>query len=113
MANGNDIYEFVTAWEVFETVDERGSRGGSAGVFSRQSEADMVAAGKGWYGGKGNVAEVVLLRVLSTGEHFKLMARAPVDLDGRLQAERDGLRTKALEKLTPEERQALGLSEAK
>jgi hypothetical protein len=108
MANPQS-YELLSAFEVFETTDERGSLGGSVGVFRSQSMAESAAEGKGWYGGRGRVKPVALLWVHETGECFKLADPVPVDLDGCFEAERARLRAEALKKLTNAERSALGL----
>lgn len=93
---------------VSETVDEMGSVGKSIGYFTDVRTAHLMAEGRGWYGGKGNVTKVHVIAA-GDGTYFVLADKDAVGIDidpsGDLQTKKDAI----LAKLTASERELLGL----
>lgn len=110
MANNRQhSYSIFEAFEAFHTVDDRGSRGASVGIFSTRAMAEIAAKGKGWYGGNGHVRPVTCLRITETLEVFKLAEEEPLQIDVNAEEETERVRKAALDKLSHEERPVLGL----
>jgi hypothetical protein len=99
----------ITVYAVYETVGY-GRRGKFLGLFDDQYNADIFANGKGWYGGKGDVQKCDA--ILIDGRAFPLANfSGPYGLTlndpEAIKVER--IRREALNKLSTEERVALGL----
>lgn len=115
-----DMVQKITIFEVRQTTDERGTRGKVVGYCDTRPTADERAKGEGWWGGMGAVAEVSALVI--DGKVWALRQPDTVDvlnlaavraLKPIPQSEMDReLRIAALEKLSPEERRALGYPES-
>ncbi|HCX24430.1 MAG TPA: hypothetical protein DHN29_21100 [Cytophagales bacterium] len=107
----------IDVWVVHETIDDRGHLGGLVGVTSSKQDANIIAKDQGWYGGPGNIRKQKAISVgVDNGGSYKervwlLDGKEPIDLDGKLKAKKEEIRKKALEKLDPEERAALGITD--
>jgi hypothetical protein len=97
---------FIRAFEVYETVDEYGRLGRKIGVYTDKSDACSAAEGVGWYGGTGSVQRIDVIKL---GDKFYKIDPSPIDLNNDEKHKQLILKEKALKKLTPEEREALGL----
>ncbi len=98
----------VRMWEVYTTIDEYGRDGEMVGLFSDEVMANAAAKGKGWWGGKGDVRPVFALDC-HNGYYQVLKYRNPVKADTDIVKLREDIKTKALAKLTEEEKALLGL----
>lgn len=97
----------VDGWTVYSTVDEFGRRGSLQGVYSCKVSAEEAAVGIGWYGEKGEVLQVSLMKV--GDEHYQLASPEPIDLDLKKKISDADLREKTIASLAPEQRRVLGL----
>ena len=96
---------FGVAYGAFETTDEYGRLGKCHGWFSAEQSAKRRIKGKGWYGGDGSVVKSDTITV--GGKTYRLEAKTPIKVDDS--DERNAaIRARVLDKLTPEEREALG-----
>lgn len=102
-------FSIIEAFEVFHTVDDRGSCGASVGIFSTRAIAEIAAKDKGWYGGNGHIQSVICLRITQTEDVFKLAEEEPIEIDVNAEEENERVRKAALDKLSREEILALGL----
>lgn len=104
--------EIVAGWAVYETVDDRGMRGGIVAVARTKGIAQQMAKGKGWYGGDGEIeeAQVLCWRKGEVPMYFVVEAGQYVPaLDTDLPKELRKRKEAALAKLTEEDIQILGL----
>jgi hypothetical protein len=106
----NLIYEpkFITIYTAFEEIDQTEGRGGSRklGHFYSKEDAELAADGKGVMGSRGRVvAQSYLTLDGITG--YPVDPKSKVNLQTLTKA--GTVRTRALKKLTVEERKALGL----
>lgn len=69
----------IKAFQVFTTVNERGSKGDSVGIFLDENNANLKAVDKGWYGGKGLVEDAYLIQLGSY--YYQLTSPNPVIVD--------------------------------
>jgi hypothetical protein len=105
---GSTTVTLSKAFVVYETVDDRATRGRLVGVFPIRRDADVYAMGRGWYGGTGKVLPVDVLELggeIFILENVKKVSQIGVDLiadhDHRVEA--------AKAKLTAEELELLGI----
>jgi hypothetical protein len=94
-------------YKVWSTSDEYGRNHELIGYFSTKQGADMAAAGKGWWGGNGNVEEGYATKI--DGDWYELKQIVPIIIDRDLVKHQEALKKKALAKLSPEELAALNL----
>lgn len=94
------------AYAAYEVHDEYGRSKQCIGYYESDVSAKDVAMGRGWYGGPGDTAKAWLLEV--GGSVYVLASKETIKLNQRIAtaAER---RAEILEKLTPEERNILGV----
>jgi hypothetical protein len=100
----------IDIWAAFESDDDRGRNGPFIGVFRTKQAATMAAAGRGFYGGAGNVEQRKAVW-FADDEVYLLDRVAPfalaIGLD--LIKTKQKRREQALAKLTDEEIELLGL----
>lgn len=89
----------ITVWEVYSTGTDGQSWGGSIGFFS--SEALAKAACPSWER-KYRARKAIKV----DGKIYRLASNKPIKLD---QSQKDKDRERALAKLTPKDRKALGI----
>ena len=99
------------AHAVYTTQDEYGRRGALIGVYTTSAAAEKAAERAGWFNGKGQIDDIMVL-ITDTGEIYMMGTKVPM-LDTNLPQERDRRRQAALDKLTPEDRELLGLAKTK
>jgi hypothetical protein len=107
--------KFIPVFEVVETLDERGTRGNVVGYADSRESVDVFAKGKGWYGGMGAIIEATALVI--DGKVYPLRQPGPVELHTleelcppKPKGKVDPMvRRAAIAKLTPEERESLGV----
>lgn len=99
--------QVIPVYTVYSSHDECGARGECLGHFTTRSKANSVSAGQGWYGGNGVVVPGFALRVM--GRYYVLAQKEPVILDSRIETLEE-IKARALRKLSPAERSALGLN---
>lgn len=104
MVTGNVSQGFA----VFETVDERGNRGGLVAVSRDSQKAEKMAAGAGWYGGQGRIVQGTLFDG-PDGLVFIEKAYSIEALDTHLPRLAEQKRQAALAKLTDEDKKVLGI----
>jgi hypothetical protein len=104
----------ITVWTAYTSTNEMSSDGELIGVFLTKGQAEEAAVGRGWWGGMGNVRErkAILCDGRNPDEDVYLLDKEytnliPIGED--LPARRKELKKKALEKLSPEELDVLGL----
>ena len=96
---------FGVAWGAYPTTDDMGRLGKCIGWYSTEESARLRAKGKGWYGGDGSVVKADT--ITAGGKTYRLEAKTPIKVDDS--DERNAaIRARVLDKLTPEEREALG-----
>lgn len=93
-------------YTVYRNNDER-YNGPVTDVCSTKAIAEKIAYGAGWYGG--NTPIIAGWAVEIEGKVYLLTSNVPVDLDGRIAKNKEEIKKKALEKLTDEEIEALGI----
>lgn len=101
-----EVQESKLVYVVETTVDEYGSKGGTAGVYSRRERASDVQSYSGYYGGRGNMRTVPAIRA---GDKWYTIELIAVDLDDEEKNRLEELRESAKNKLTPDEIAALGI----
>ena len=99
--------QFIEVWTVYETVSEWGQQGRRVGVFTRETDAEVSAIGRGYFGGHGAIEQG--LAVSLDGLVYVLKDANPVDLDVDEIKSMEERVAQAKAKLTPEERKLLGL----
>lgn len=102
----------MQVYEVITNSDGTEGRGYpvSLGFFRNHADAVIQAHGKGCMGSNAEIESSSALVVETVeGELFLVGARVCKDIDDLKKATREAVRKRALEKLTPEEREALGL----
>lgn len=102
----------IWVWAVYEVHDEYGRHRNLRTVCRTEAEGKIAANGLGWYGGQGDCDKkaaiidpesgLVYLLVTSTGQEF-------ADVTKRKEELKQIAKEAALAKLTPEERELLGL----
>lgn len=101
---------FLPVWTVWETDDDGRRRHKFVGVFDTPSKANLAAKSKGSWGAPGDVDEALGLFIGPNEDRCFLMT-SPLDYE--LNVDIPGFekkaRAEALAKLTPLERQLLGL----
>lgn len=101
----------TTVHAVYESTDDRGSRGACIGYFSDPTNAMSASAGKGYFGGNGEIKELPAIVIVNRGHRsvYVLASSKPIDLDHE-QANADAeLRKKTIAGLTDEQIRVLGL----
>lgn len=88
--------------------EERG-RGALIAVCSTEVNAKAQAAGKGWYGGDGDVIQRKAVKIDGKVYLLDEFHPKPVDLDGEQAKVKARIRQEALKKLSDVEKDALGL----
>lgn len=102
--------KFFDVWVVKETIDEYGRPGQLVGVFMSDSAAKTAAAKKGWWGGEGEITKKLgMLNPVDKMEIIVIDMIIKPDIDLIAAAKKD--RQVALAKLTPRERELLGIKE--
>jgi hypothetical protein len=91
---------------VYENSDER-SIGTPAWYFTDLAKAEAAAKGRGWYGGDAPIRDRYVAYV-GGGWAFLVVDEEPIRLD-QGPDEQAAIKEAALKKLTPEEKQILGL----
>ncbi len=103
--------ELIDVWVVYANSGER-DKGKPTHAFSTDFMANTFAHGRGWGGGL-SVAPVEKRRAIrsNTGDVYLLddQIEQPVDLDGLRTESEEQERQEALAKLTPRQRQLLGI----
>ena len=99
----NKIFGIYT---VHRNNDERYS-GPVTDVCSTKAIAEKIAYGSGWYGG--NAPIVAGWAVEVEGKVYLLASNSPVDLDGKIAKNKEQIKKEALQKLTEDEIEALGI----
>lgn len=97
----------IDVWLAHETTDERGSLGGCVGVFRSQHLAEEAAKGKGFWGGQGTVRHK--RGILDEEGRVYVLEGNGVPREFSDQKTQVDIREKALAKLSPAERSALGI----
>ncbi len=101
--------EQIKIWAVYSTYDETGRDGNLVSCWETEQAAQNNCKGQGWYGGPGNVRELSAIR-LPDGRVFALLQSEPVTLGVDFVQQKRDAKAAALAKLTPGERDLLGLS---
>lgn len=99
--------EFFDVFSVYSTKDEYGRRGVKVGDFRSFAVAEAYAHGRGWYGGKGDVAKSKAVSIL--GKVYLLQDPSPIDLDGEQKARDDLLRQETIASLSDDQLRVLGI----
>ena len=101
----------IDVWAAYETDDERGRSSALIGVFRTQQAAKEAAEKRGFYGGPGNVEQRKVVW-FKDDQVYMLDRAAPfalaIGLD--LIKTKEMRRKAALDKLTDEEKELLGLT---
>lgn len=98
--------EIFTVYTVHRENNDR-YNGPITDVCSTKELAKQVAHGSGWYGGDAPIETRSAVKI--DGKVYLLHVNRPVDLDGKLQAMHEELKKSALQKLTADEIEALGI----
>jgi hypothetical protein len=101
-------YQIIKLWSVHTTVNEWGAVGSLVGYFTSEDKAKVAAEGRGWWGGEGAIRETAGITV-HPGLTFPLADITPLKLDVDLITDAAKVRQDALKKLTPREREILGV----
>lgn len=99
--------EHIEVWMAHGDSGSEYRTGPVIAYCSTEHIAREAARDQGWYGSDGAVTNCAALRI--EGNVWLLREREPVDLDGAKRARDAAARQAALAKLTPEEREVLGL----
>ncbi|AVH84956.1 hypothetical protein RsoM2USA_27 [Ralstonia phage RsoM2USA] len=84
------------------------SDGPVIGYFTKETDADKFAFGKGWYGGKGRVSKGWAIQI---GYHwYELADSSPIDLDRKKTLADEQLKKDTLASLSAEQKRVLGLT---
>lgn len=97
-------------WEVWETVDDRGRKGEMIGVFTSKLSAEDAAKGHGWYGGDGTIISGEAIDLDGTIYSIRSLVKTEA-LNRDIPSYRDMKKAQALEKLTEEEIEILGIKQ--
>lgn len=101
--------KFIFIYAVYTTENEYGQLGSCIGFFTKASDANLVAEGKGWYGGKGVVQT---RRAIQVDDKYYLLDKyfhTQIIIDTDLEKFKEKKKEEALAKLTEEEKILLGL----
>lgn len=98
------VGEVFAVWAAYEGSDK--GYGPKIGTFSTVFAAARAAAGKGWYGGDGDVVEQVA--IMSANGEIVIISERAIDLDGEASKRDARLKEDTLANLTPEQRRVLG-----
>ena len=100
--------KFITIYTAFAELDQTEGRGGSRklGYFYSKEDAELAAEGKGVMGSRGRVTAQSYL-TLDGVNGYPVDPKSKVDL--QTLTESGTVRTRALKKLTVQERKSLGL----
>ena len=101
---------FFDVWVVKETIDEYGRPGQLVGVFTSEDSAKTAAHKRGWWGGEGEITKKLgMLNPVDNTEIIviDMIIKPNVYL---IEATKND-RAAALAKLTPRERELLGVKE--
>ena len=102
----------IDVWGAYTTTNEYEALGECLGWFSIKRDAELAASKRGWYGGDGHVKHAKAISVTyGPGNQYVYVLEDPhpIDLDGTRAKVRETIKVKALQKLTKEEIDALGL----
>lgn len=99
--------QIIPIWSVWSTIDEFGRHGEFIGHFSVRSAAEHSAKGRGWYAGWGNIVEGFAAEI--DGKVYALASDQPIELNVDSAMQRRAEVDAARAKLSPRERQLLGL----
>lgn len=99
--------EIFPVWTVHRNNDDHRD-GPVTDVCSSDLHANLLADRSGWYGGDAPTHQRWAIKV--DGKVYLLESNTPVDLDGVVEAQRTALKKSALQKLSPEEIEVLGLN---
>jgi hypothetical protein len=104
------VYRLIKIHRVRE-ISQSGNPINVIGFFSNDVNAELAARNNGPNGSHGEVKIVSALQIIDTGEIFVLdeTVRGAVKLDPELAIRRADLRREGLAKLSPLEREALGI----
>lgn len=105
--------QIISVYVVRETVDEYGHTGEIIGVTVSKAEADNLAKGRGWYGGTADIREEKALVLDPANPEAVLLLQSTIEypLGVNLPERRREKRKAALAKLSPEEKELLGVKE--
>lgn len=103
------LIDLLCVYAVHQGDDDRYS-GKPAWYFDSKADAEMIASGRGWYGGKAPISNHKAI-LGADGNYYLLAKEQPIKLNVGPEdlAEQ---KEKALKKLTPAERRLLGISDA-
>jgi hypothetical protein len=102
-------YTIKVVYAVYST-DQDGRNLSVIGVYSTEDKAKIAAVGKGSWGDSGNISPRNAI-ITDDGKCWLLDINhgTPIDVDDDFKEQQEQVKKKALQKLTPEERKALGL----
>lgn len=106
-------YSTEPIYAVYTTTTEWGKKGELVCHTTSKRVAEFMADGAGWWGGKGMIIEQTALVI--GGEIFVLDDSDPItveDMSALNQIATDKMKEKALAKLSPNERKALGVNQS-
>jgi hypothetical protein len=98
----NCTVEIGAIHTVHETIDERGRLGAFLGTFFEESQAKLIASGKGAYGGGGDIKTKNILLVTTSQnikKAFALESNQEIDISQVQSSEQYNKINSALEKL--------------
>jgi hypothetical protein len=98
---------FREVYAAYSGGDDRGQGQTLVGYHSDEPQAEESIKGKGYFGGDGSVRKKTAIVV--EGKCYILESITPIDLDQEDSRHQAEIRSKALAKLSPVERDALGL----
>jgi len=108
----NRNMKVITVWTTHSSNDERGSNDKLIGIFLDEKTAKAHAKGQGWWGGEGNVSKRKAIQVDNNLVYLlDWDCESPVELGVNLVDKTRQKKLNALNKLTKEERQLLGIEE--
>lgn len=104
--------EFKTVWVVYSTDNEYNKREYLSHICETEEIAKVMAKGKGWWGGMGDV--VTAKAVMVDGEYYLLYKDTPIVFEVTKEVteflDKKAKIAAALEKLTDEEKELLSLN---
>jgi hypothetical protein len=103
--------KIISVWTAHTTENEYGRNGVLVGVYSTVVEATKAAAGRGWWGGEGNVTKRYAIVDSADGKVYLIDQNhnLSIPLGVNIIEWENDVKKSALKKLTPEEKSLLGL----
>lgn len=88
--------------------DDNGRRAGRIGVYTSVIAAEHAAKGKGSWGGKGQVVEVLAVEI--DGQWYELASDKPLDIDDAKKNADAKLKEDTLAMLSADQKRVLGIA---